>query len=140
MSEAAGVVAAWIDAINRHDPEAIEATLRDDFVWELGSSSTTGAHASAEAWRLWFEGFPDFHFEPLQTIAQGETVCTRARMTGTHTGPFRFRGTDSMEAGLPPSGRRFDLPGCAVHCVEAGRITRLWAYWDTGTLIRQIGG
>jgi predicted ester cyclase len=137
---ATAVVTAWIDGINCHDPAAIEATLHEEFVWELGSSTTTGAHVSAEAWRMWFEGFPDFRFEPIQTLSDGETVCTRARMTGTHSGPFRFRGTDSLDDGLAPSGRKFDLPGCAVHAVENRRIRRLWAYWDTATLIRQISG
>src|SRR5688500_14738960 len=128
MSVASGLVERWIDAINSQDLRALEAVLAPDFVWELGASSTTGAAASVEAWRLWFAGFPDFHFEPLQTIADGDLVCTRLRMTGTHLGEFRFRGTGSLDRGLPPSGRRFDLPGCAVHQVEGARIARLWAF------------
>lgn len=132
-------VTAWIAAVNAHDPAAVERTLAPDFTWELGTSSTQGAAASREAWQLWFEAFPDFRFEVLQTVADGPYVVTRLRMTGTHTGPLRFRGTRSMEHPIAPSGKRFDLPGAAVQEVRDGRIVRLWAYWDTGTLMRQLG-
>lgn len=139
MSDAIDLVEKWIDAINRQDLSALEAVLAPDFVWELGTSTTTGAAASVDAWRLWFAGFPDFRFEPLRSIADDDLVCTRLRMTGSHGGEFRFRGTGSLDRGLPPTGRRFDLPGCSVHQVEGSRIARLWAYWDTMTLLRQLG-
>lgn len=129
----------WVDAINAHDPAGIKSLLADDFVWELGSASTQGAAASAEAWALWFAGFPDFTFEILQVLSQHDRVVLQLRMRGTHQGEFRFRGTGSMEAGLAPTQRSFDLPGCAVHEIRAGKIVRLWAYWDTATLLRQIG-
>lgn len=133
------VVAKWIAAVNAHDPEAIERTLAPDFVWELGASSTQGSAESREAWRLWFEAFPDFRFEVLDTIAEGPYVVTRVRMTGTHRGNLRFRGTQSMERPLAPTGRSFDVPGAAVQEVRNGKIVRLWAYWDTGTLLGQLG-
>ena len=129
----------WIDAVNAHDPAGIRAVLADDFIWELGNSSTQGANASVDAWRLWFLGFPDFSFEVIQALAQGDFVVLQLRMRGTHTGEFRFRGTQSMEIALAPSNRAFDLPGCAIHQHQAGKIARLWAYWDTGTLMHQIG-
>ncbi|CAN5169469.1 hypothetical protein BH11PSE14_BH11PSE14_11470 [soil metagenome] len=130
----------WIDAINAHDPAAVRAVLADDFIWELGGSSTQGADVSAEAWRLWFVAFPDFAFEILRVISSAERVVLQLRMRGTHRGEFRFRGTNSMEHALSPTNLGFDLPGCAIHEIEGGKITRLWAYWDTGTLMRQISG
>ncbi len=133
------IAAAWIEAVNAHDPPVIEATLHENFIWELGGSSTEGSAASREAWALWFVGFPDFRFHVLQTISSGLYVVTRVRMTGTHRGEIRFRGVQSMERGPAATGKSFDLPGCAVHEVHDGRIRRLWAYWDTGTLMRQLG-
>ena len=129
----------WIDAVNAQDPKRIREVLADDFVWELGSSSTHGADASAEAWRLWFVGFPDFTFEILHALSHDDLVVLQLRMRGTHKGEFRFRGTDSLEKGLAPTHQSFDLPGCAIHQIKSGKIVRLWAYWDTATLLRQIG-
>ena len=133
------VVQEWINAINAHDADRLAATLHNDFVWELGESSTKGRDLSREAWGLWFNAFPDLRFETLQTISGGDYVVTRLMMTGTHKGELRFRGTQSMSQPIAPTGRRFNVPGCAIHKVESGRIVHLWAYWDTSTLLRQLG-
>ncbi len=129
----------WIDAINARDLDRLRATLSERFVWELGTARTEGAEQSVEAWRLWFAGFPDFEFRLERMIVQGGMAASQLRMVGTHTGDFQFRGVGSMEAPLPPTQRRFDLPGCAVHEVSRGRIVHLWAYWDTATMMRQLG-
>ena len=139
MADPRQISTDWVEAINRQDLDALAAVLHPSFVWQLGASTTEGAAASVEAWRLWFAGFPDFRFEILQLIAEGATACLRLRMSGTHLGPLRFRGVGSMTAPIEPSSRGFDLPGCAVHQIEDGRIRRLDAYWDTATLLRQIG-
>ena len=36
------IVQEWIAAINDHDADRLAATLDEDFVWELGESSTKG--------------------------------------------------------------------------------------------------
>ena len=139
MTPTKEIAKQWIDAINAHDPVAIQAALAEEFIWELGGSSTSGASVSSEAWRLWFVGFPDFSFETLQMVSEGDLVVSQLRMRGTHDGDFQFRGTNSLEKPLPATGRAFDLPGCAVHKVQSGKIVHLWAYWDTATLLKQLG-
>ena len=139
MSEVQLIAKNWIRAVNAHDPVAIESLLDGAFIWELGGSSTTGAAVSAEAWRKWFVGFPDFTFETLRTISDGDIVAQQVRMRGTHSGSFQFRGTNSLENGLPATGKAFDLPACAVHQIRGNRIVHLWAYWDTSTLLKQLG-
>ena len=139
MSQAREIAGRWVGAINAHDPAAIRALLDDEFIWELGGSSTSGAEISAEAWRMWFAGFPDFSFETLRVVSEGGIVVSQLRMRGTHNGEFKFRGTKSLEKALPPTGRTFDLPGCAVHEVRQEKIIHLWAYWDTATLLTQLG-
>ena len=139
MSQARQIAGQWVDAINAHDPTAIRATLDDEFIWELGGSSTSGAEISAEAWRMWFVGFPDFSFETLRVVSEGDIVVSQLRMRGTHNGEFKFRGTKSLGKALAATGRTFDLPGCAVHEVRHGKIAHLWAYWDTATLLTQLG-
>lgn len=129
----------WLDAVNAHEPAQIQALLHSDFVWELGDSSTTSAEASADAWRMWFVGFPDFRFELLRLVGESKIIVLQVRMHGTHLGEFRFRGTHSLEKPLTPTHRAFNLPGCAIHEIVDGKIARLWAYWDTTTLLRQLG-
>ncbi len=133
------VVREWISAINAHDADRLAATLNEDFVWELGDSSTTGRDVSKQAWSLWFAAFPDLHFEVVQTISEGNYVVSRLMMTGTHKGEWKFRGTGSMSSAIAPTNRKFNVPGCAVHQIRSGKIVHLWAYWDTATLLRQLG-
>ena len=133
------IVQEWIAAINAHDGERLAATLDDDFVWELGESSTTGRDASKESWELWFTAFPDLHFEVLQAIVDDDHVASRMVMTGMHMGELRFRGTGSMSQPIAPTDRRFSVPSCAFHEISNGKIVHLWAYWDTATLMRQLG-
>lgn len=133
------IVQEWITAVNSHDADRVAATLAQDFVWELGQSTTAGRDVSREAWDGWFTAFPDFHFEILQMIADGDYIVTRLLMTGTHNGEWRFRGTNSLTEPIAATHRKFNLPGCAIHQIQAGNITHLWAYWDTATLLRQIG-
>lgn len=137
--ESTRIVREWISAINDHDADRVAATLNEDFIWELGESSTTGRDVSKEAWSLWFVAFPDLRFEVVQTITEADYVVSRLIMTGTHKGELRFRGTDSMSQPTAPTNRKFSVPGCAVHQVRGGKIVHLWAYWDTATLLRQLG-
>jgi steroid delta-isomerase-like uncharacterized protein len=133
------VVREWVSAINAHNVDRLAATLNENFIWELGESSTTGRDVSKQAWSLWFVAFPDLHFEVVQTITEGDYVVSRLIMKGTHKGELRFRGTESMSQPIPPTNRKFSVPGCAVHQVRSGQIVRLWAYWDTSTMLRQLG-
>jgi predicted ester cyclase len=129
----------WLDAVNSHEPAQVRAVLHPGFVWELGTSSTTSAESSVEAWRMWFIGFPDFRFDLLRLIGESGIIVLQLRMRGTHRGEFRFRGTHSLEKPLVPTQKAFDLPGCAIHEILDSKIARLWAYWDTATLLRQLG-
>ena len=133
------VVEEWVAAINARDADRLAATLGEDFVWELGESSTSGRDASREAWSLWFVAFPDLHFEIVQAITDGDYVVIRLLMTGTHEGEWRFRGTGSMSRPIAPTNKKFRVPSCAFHQLSAGKIVHLWAYWDTATLLRQLG-
>ncbi len=133
------VIERWVAAINAHDPAAIMEVLSEDFGWELGAAATTGREVSAHSWQLFFEGFPDFQMNLEQLITSEEWVVLRGRMTGTHQGNFRFRGIGTYENGLPPTLRSIQIPVAGIFEVRAGLIVRNSAFWDTATLLRQLG-
>ena len=51
-------------------------------------------------------------------------------MTGTHDGPF---------AGIPPTGRRVEYPLVAIFEFEQDRLVCEKVYFDTATILVQIG-
>ena len=58
------------------------------------------------------------------------TVIGEARITGTHSGAF---------AGIPPTGRRIDVPMAAIFDFEEDRLLCEKVYYDIATILVQLG-
>ena len=80
---------------------------------------------------LW-GAFPDFRFELLDVVAEGERAAAHWRITGTFAGPGTLKG-------LEPIGARVDVRGVDLVTVRDGRIVRNDAYTDNTTVARQLG-
>ena len=74
--------------------------------------------------------FPDLRLVPGEAICQGDRVAMQFTMSGTHRGPF---------AGIPPTGKRFAIPGVAVGRVVVGRIEELRGVFDGLGMMQQLG-
>jgi steroid delta-isomerase-like uncharacterized protein len=121
-------VAAW----NARDGAALAAAFRPGGTYEdpntdgpLGTGPL-GVYAGA----LW-TAFPDLWFEEAgwQEAAGGE-ITFRWVMRGTNRGSLR---------GLPPTGATVALPGVDLITVCDDAVERVVGYFDSGTLMRQLG-
>lgn len=79
---------------------------------------------------VWFEAFPDLSHTVHATIAEGDWVCTRFEISGTHEGSFQ---------GVEPTGETFELLGIAMERVENGQIVERWVVEDQFDLFQQLG-
>jgi steroid delta-isomerase-like uncharacterized protein len=125
------VVRAHADAENRHD---VEATLRTFHrpryeVVPLGEP-IEGAANVRDLLNGLMEGFPDFHAAIERLHHSDAAVAAEVRMTGTHRGPW---------AGVPPSGRRIDVPCLCLFVFDADQLVCEKVYFDMATLMRQVG-
>lgn len=121
------------DAWNTHDPKLVQALLADDYVSESDTlpAPARGREGQRQMMETYIRAFPDLHFDIEQMLACGDYVVTRWHSTGTHKGELM---------GIPATNRRGEgLHGCTVLEIKGGKITRDWGYWDTGTLLRQLG-
>jgi predicted ester cyclase len=134
-ADAATVARAYFDAVADRDVEAMAAC------WEPGASDVIHGVVEMtvpEDLRTWFgslfAAFPDFRFEVLDVLAEGEKAAVRYRATGTFAGPpsARFEG-------LIPNGNRVDVQGCDVLTVRDGLIRRNDAYLNGAEMARQLG-
>jgi predicted ester cyclase len=75
--------------------------------------------------------FPDFHFEVLDQLAEGDRVVIRYRGQGTH------RGGEFL--GIPASGRRIDYTGLVLVRLAGEQIAEFWAQPDQLGLLKQLG-
>ena len=53
---------------------------------------------------------------------------------GTHTGPLQ-----GAQGTIPASGKKVDLKCLEVFQFRAGKIARARMYYDSGSLLRQVG-
>ena len=126
------VVDAYFDAWNRHDLDAIADSVADDY--QLESQMYPAPIEGPDGIRQFAEGyitaFPDIHFEVTDQIASGDLVASAWVGTGTHEGDL---------SGIPPTGRRVEIHGCNITRVRNGKIVQSRIYWDSATLMRQLG-
>jgi steroid delta-isomerase-like uncharacterized protein len=79
-----------------------------------------------------YGAFPDFRFEVLDIVAEGDRAAAHWRVTGTFAGPGTFNG-------LQPIGARIDVRGVDLITVRDGQIVRNDAYTDNATIAQQLG-
>lgn len=73
---------------------------------------------------------PDRRIMHDETICEGDLVCIRWSMSGTHAG-------DLM--GVPPTGRKVQVTGFDLFRIQGDRIAECWQNWDQLGLMQQIG-
>ena len=79
-----------------------------------------------------FAAFPDFRFEIVELTTYRNRTAVRWRVNATFAGPAHFQG-------FAPTGAQVEIEGCDVVTVEDDKITHNEAYFDSGSLARQLG-
>jgi steroid delta-isomerase-like uncharacterized protein len=82
----------------------------------------------------WYDGFPDGRITIDNMVAAGDIVVTEFTGRGTHTGPL----VTSMGE-VPATGRSLTLKLCDVTTFRDGKIVSQHAYFDTGSMMAQLG-
>jgi predicted ester cyclase len=75
-------------------------------------------------------GFPHYHHDIEDQIAEGDKVATRLILHGTHTGNFR---------GIPPTGKQVAIAGINIVRIVGGQVVEAWANADNLGLMQQQG-
>ncbi len=76
------------------------------------------------------KAFPDMRWTIDELIGEGDYVVARTTWRGTQKGPWRS---------IPPSDRQVMMPIVLVFRLSNGRISELWAEYDSLSLMVQIG-
>lgn len=84
---ATAAVAAFIDAVNRGDLDGLAALMSDDHPMVVpDDEAIRGRSASVEAWRRYFESFPDYLIFRRHMTVDGNRVAVLGTTTGSHFG------------------------------------------------------
>lgn len=78
-----------------------------------------------------FEGaFPKYELFIEEMVTEGNKVIVQGRATGIHEGEFN---------GIPPTGRKMDLPFVIRYVIENEKISDMWLIADQMILMEQLG-
>jgi steroid delta-isomerase-like uncharacterized protein len=125
-------VREFIDALfTRGDLSAVDTYLAEDFVDHdppMGvSPDREGMRAAAQMVRA---GFPDWHSELHQLVAEGDVVVEHFTASGTHRGPV---------LGVAPTGRTVTLRGINIFRLDNGVVVERWGRLDDLGMLSQLG-
>jgi steroid delta-isomerase-like uncharacterized protein len=126
---------AYVDAWNRHDPEAIAALHTEDAVFENHTSGghAIGPRAIAEIAAAVFRTFPDIRFVARRRYVSAALIVDEWTATGTQAQPMTRDGRT-----IAPSGRAVQWNGVDIMPVRDGKIARKDVYVDSNGLWRAL--
>jgi steroid delta-isomerase-like uncharacterized protein len=119
-------------ALNAHEIDRYLQLIDDSYVGEseLTPGGLQGRAGVRQRLELVFRAFPDLRLETEQTLASGDFVVGRGRLTGTHKGNY---------AGIPPTNKSVSWGVCTVTEVRNGKAIRGRLYADNASLLQQLG-
>jgi glyoxylase-like metal-dependent hydrolase (beta-lactamase superfamily II)/predicted ester cyclase len=127
------VAKRYFKALAEQDLDAAVACWKpgglDRFVGQQDLIAPDGVRAYFDAL---FAAFPDFRFEIVELTTYRNRSAVRWRVNATFAGPAGFQG-------FAPTGARIEIEGCDVVTVEDDLITHNEAYFDSGSMARQLG-
>lgn len=121
---------------NKRDFDHLASLVADDGEILLVGSGTRfrGPEGSMQFSRMWADGFPDGRVTIDDVIAAGDDVVVRFTGRGTHTGTLSGPVGD-----IPATGRTVTLQLCEVFRIEGGKVKSLHSYFDSASLLTQLG-
>jgi steroid delta-isomerase-like uncharacterized protein len=124
------IVTEHVAAENRHDVEATIATFHRPR-YEVNGELHDGAAAVRALLGELITGFSDLQGEETRERRYSDdAVVIEVRVVGTHDGSF---------LGVPATGRPVDYPLLAIFEFEEDRLMCEKVYFDSATILRQIG-
>lgn len=123
------IVMQHAEAENRHDVEATIATFHHPR-YEFNGQPSDGEVAVRELLQGFMHGLPDFHVEAARVRHLEDGVLVEGVITGTHDGEW---------AGIPPTGRRIEIPVVGIFEFDADRLLCEKVHLDVATVLQQIG-
>ena len=125
-------------AISAHDSEAVDRLYAQDAVVQdpFYPEPLRGVKAIHEDNEIFFRALPEVQFEILTAIAEDDrSGVIEIRFSGQNTGPLA-----TPQGEIPPTNKRVDLKGASfIRLDESGKIVEERRYYDTGTMMRQLG-
>ena len=128
------LVQRWFEEVwNQNRESAIDELLSPEGVGFGLAATDTEVHGPTEFKpfvRNMRSAFPDLHIAVEDTVAEGDKVAVRLRVTGTHKG-------DGL--GFAATGRKVDVTAITIIQFANGKLVHGWNNWDQLGMMQQLG-
>ena len=128
----------FLEVMNLAKLDVVDELLAPDFVFTASSlpEPCKGPDRFKELVEMLHCKVPDFYIHIQEMIADRDTVVTRWRSGGTHTGASLVYTT---QGDITPLMNRFELDGITWHKIKDNRIIESTADEDTASFMTQLG-
>lgn len=114
-----------------HDVDGILSVMAEDAIYHDITLPPAKGHEDIRKFAEgWVTAAPDFYVFVDTFIVKGGYVVTAGRISGTITGEY---------FGAASPNKPFDCMFCQVALVENGKIRYVRDYWDSYTMMQQVG-
>ena len=136
MADNVRFILGLYDAWNARDFDTLADAMAPDGTIVIAGTGDVfdGPDGSRIYSQSWANGFPDSQVVIDNIFGAGDQVVVEFTGRGTHTGTLET----SMGA-IPPTGRSVTIKLCDVVQISEGKITRQQSYFDTGSMMAQLG-
>lgn len=132
LEENKALVKRFIDAYNARNLGVFDELVAPGYFDHTHHQK--GRDSFKKLFELAFEGFPDWHEEIVDMIAEGDFVWVWVKATGTHTGEWNIFGVT-----LPPTGRKVTMTMVFMWRISDGRFVEGWEVDSEVDFFRQLG-
>jgi steroid delta-isomerase-like uncharacterized protein len=121
----------FYSGVSAGDLSVIDELLTDDFIeHEEFPGIEPNKDGVKQFFTLFRSAFPDLRLEAHEVVAEGDLLCVRGTMSGTHEGEFM---------GMPATGKRFEVEGFDMVRIRDGLVTEHWGVFDSMAMMQQLG-
>jgi steroid delta-isomerase-like uncharacterized protein len=119
------------DDLNSANREMGQVFFSPDFVDHTNPAELQhGIEGHNQLVALLHEAFPDIKYSIHDLFAEGDRVCVRVTMQGTHLGDF---------FGIPATGKRVSVDGTHILRIQDGKIAEHWGNNADLEMMHQLG-
>lgn len=127
----------FIEIMNIANMDSLYELLAPDFIFTLATHPEPyhGPDGFKDLVNMLHSAFPNFYINIQDMVADGDTVVTRWKGGGTHTGGPLL----TVQGEIQATGRSFEIDGMTWHKIIDGKIKESLANEDTVGLLAQLG-
>jgi predicted ester cyclase len=136
MTETERIVRIFHESWDMRDPDRGATVIADGCKFEdiARGEQQIGPEAYKYDYYRWREAFPDGECKVVNVIVQGNWAVVEYVNRGTHLGILR-----SSLGTFKPTGRSVEIRYCSVMRVENGKVVEGRDFYDSATIVRQLG-